>query len=202
MSPACGSVGPCSRFPSRTPSVTPRRTPDCFPIPSSFARLQRGLVLVTGPPPVPVKSTTHGRPADVASRAHPQRAHRHHRDPIRYLHQHKRYCRQPARSRLPTDFRCLRHVLASGPDIILVGEATRSGDDISRRDRRQRASYLVLAALHTQSAAHRPSTHRPTVDITRRPAAEAANSRAAGQLPTGVCRAASRKGLRPDGGVR
>ncbi|MEO3935333.1 PilT/PilU family type 4a pilus ATPase [Dermatophilaceae bacterium Soc4.6] len=118
----------------------------------SFAGLPRGLVLVTGPTGSG-KSTTLASLLDVANRTrtgHIMTV----EDPIEYLHTHKR-CVVNQREvggdteSFPT---ALRHALRQDPDIILVGEL-RDLETTSVALTAAETGHLVLATLHTQSAA-------------------------------------------------
>jgi twitching motility protein PilT len=117
-----------------------------------FAQLPRGLVLVTGPTGSG-KSTTLASLLDVANRtraAHIMTI----EDPIEYLHAHARSVVN--QREVGTDTAgfgvALRHVLRQDPDIILVGEL-RDLETTSVAVTAAETGHLVLATLHTQSAA-------------------------------------------------
>jgi twitching motility protein PilT len=117
-----------------------------------FAHLPRGLVLVTGPTGSG-KSTTLASLLDVANRsrdAHIMTI----EDPIEYLHSHKRSVVNQREVGADTeDFAtALRHVLRQDPDIILVGEL-RDLETTAVAITAAETGHLVLATLHTQSAA-------------------------------------------------
>ncbi len=117
-----------------------------------FAHLQRGLVLVTGPTGSG-KTTTLAALLDVANQtrsAHIVTI----EDPIEYLHSHKScIVNQREVGSDTADFAiALRHVLRQDPDIILVGEL-RDLETTSVAITAAETGHLVLATLHTQSAA-------------------------------------------------
>jgi|KBSSwiStaDraftv2_1062776.scaffolds.fasta_scaffold03025_8 twitching motility protein PilT len=119
---------------------------------SRFAYLPRGLVLVTGPTGSG-KTTTLASLLDLANRTRQD-----HivtiEDPIEFLHEHKR-CLVNQRE-LGQDTHsfsaALKHVLRQDPDIILVGEL-RDLETVSTALTAAETGHLVLATLHTQSAA-------------------------------------------------
>ncbi len=117
-----------------------------------FAHLPRGLVLVTGPTGSG-KSTTLASVLDVANRtrsAHIMTI----EDPIEYLHTHQRSVVNQREVGADTaDFpTALKHVLRQDPDIILVGEL-RDLETTATAITAAETGHLVLATLHTQSAA-------------------------------------------------
>lgn len=121
------------------------------PIVESFARLRRGLVLVTGPTGSG-KSTTLASIIDVVNRT--RRGHiMTIEDPIEFLHSHRGCLVNQREVGADThDFRtALKHVLRQDPDVILVGEL-RDLDTISVALTAAETGHLVLATLHTQSA--------------------------------------------------
>jgi twitching motility protein PilT len=118
----------------------------------NFAHLPRGLVLVTGPTGSG-KSTTLASLLDVANQtraAHIVTI----EDPIEYLHRHgKSVVNQREVGSDTADFSvALKHVLRQDPDIILVGEL-RDLETTSVAVTAAETGHLVLATLHTQSAA-------------------------------------------------
>ena len=117
-----------------------------------MAHLPRGLVLVTGPTGSG-KSTTLASLLDVANKtrsAHIMTI----EDPIEYLHKHQRsVVNQREVGQDTSDFStALRHVLRQDPDIILVGEL-RDLETTAVAITAAETGHLVLATLHTQSAA-------------------------------------------------
>jgi len=117
-----------------------------------LAQLPRGLVLVTGPTGSG-KSTTLASLLDVANQtraAHIVTI----EDPIEYLHRHgKSVVNQREVGSDTADFSvALKHVLRQDPDIILVGEL-RDLETTSVAVTAAETGHLVLATLHTQSAA-------------------------------------------------
>jgi twitching motility protein PilT len=118
----------------------------------SFAHLPRGLVLVTGPTGSG-KTTTLASLLDVANKSRAG-----HivtiEDPIEYLHSHAQcVVNQREVGSDTADFNtALRHVLRQDPDIILVGEL-RDLETTSVAVTAAETGHLVLATLHTQSAA-------------------------------------------------
>jgi twitching motility protein PilT len=118
----------------------------------NFAYLQRGLVLVTGPTGSG-KSTTLASILDVANvsrAAHIMTI----EDPIEYLHSHKRsVVNQREVGEDTNDFAtALRRALRQDPDVILVGEL-RDLETTAVAITAAETGHLVLATLHTQSAA-------------------------------------------------
>jgi twitching motility protein PilT len=118
---------------------------------AEFARLPRGLVLVTGPTGSG-KSTTLAALIDVVNserEVHIMTV----EDPIEYLHSHKRAIVN--QRELGADTRsfasALRHVLRQDPDVILVGEL-RDLETVSTAITAAETGHLVFATLHTQDA--------------------------------------------------
>ena len=117
----------------------------------TFARLKRGLVLVTGPTGSG-KSTTLASVLDLVNRT--RRGHiMTIEDPIEFLHTHRGCLVNQREVGADTlDFRnALKHVLRQDPDVILVGEL-RDLETISVALTAAETGHLVLATLHTQSA--------------------------------------------------
>ncbi len=117
-----------------------------------FAHLPRGLVLITGPTGSG-KSTTMASLLDVANRTragHIMTI----EDPIEYVHRHRRCVVNQREIGVDTaDFSvALKHVLRQDPDIILVGEL-RDLETTAVAVTAAETGHLVLATLHTQSAA-------------------------------------------------
>jgi twitching motility protein PilT len=121
------------------------------PVVGSFARLKRGLVLVTGPTGSG-KSTTLAAVIDQVNRTrsgHIMTI----EDPVEFLHEH-RGClvNQREVGQDTHGFRAaLKHVLRQDPDVILVGEL-RDLETISVALTAAETGHLVFATLHTQSA--------------------------------------------------
>ncbi len=118
----------------------------------NFAHLPRGLVLITGPTGSG-KSTTMASLLDVANRTrtgHIMTI----EDPIEYIHKHRKCLVNQREVGIDTaDFSAaLKHVLRQDPDIILVGEL-RDLETTSVAVTAAETGHLVLATLHTQSAA-------------------------------------------------
>jgi twitching motility protein PilT len=128
---------------------------------ANFARLTRGLILVTGPTGSG-KSTTLAGLVDLANRERSD-----HivtvEDPIEFLHRHKgciinqREVGEDTRSFA----NALKHVLRQDPDIILIGEL-RDLETISIALTAAETGHLVFATLHTQDA---PQTIDRVIDV-------------------------------------
>jgi twitching motility protein PilT len=117
-----------------------------------FAHLPRGLVLVTGPTGSG-KTTTLASLLDLANRtrsAHIVTI----EDPIEFLHTHKRCIvnQREVGADTETFASALKHALRQDPDIILVGEL-RDLETTATALAAAETGHLVLATLHTQSAA-------------------------------------------------
>jgi len=145
-----GSVGAAFRaIPHHIRSLSELGLPNAI---EAFAALPRGLVLVTGPTGSG-KSTTLASLLDVANRTRAG-----HivtiEDPIEYLHTHRKcVVNQREVGSDTADFAvALKHVLRQDPDIILVGEL-RDLETTSVAVTAAETGHLVLATLHTQSAA-------------------------------------------------
>ncbi len=122
------------------------------PLVESFAHLQRGLVLVTGPTGSG-KSTTLASLVDLANRT--RQAHIITiEDPIEYVHTHALSMVNQREVGVDTaGFGvALRHALRQDPDIILVGEL-RDLETTQVAVTAAETGHLVLATLHTRSAA-------------------------------------------------
>jgi twitching motility protein PilT len=116
-----------------------------------LARLQRGLVVVTGPTGAG-KSTTLAAMVDIVNRerkAHILTV----EDPIEFLHKHGRAA--VSQREVGPDTHgfapALKHALRQDPDVILVGEM-RDLETISTAITAAETGHLVLATLHTQDA--------------------------------------------------
>jgi twitching motility protein PilT len=118
---------------------------------ADFARLPRGLVLVTGPTGSG-KSTTLAALIDVVNserEVHIMTV----EDPIEYLHRHKRAIvnQREVGADTKSFATALRHVLRQDPDVILVGEM-RDLETIQTAVTAAETGHLVFATLHTQDA--------------------------------------------------
>jgi twitching motility protein PilT len=126
-----------------------------------FARLPRGLVLITGPTGSG-KSTTLASLVDVVNNEkelHIMTV----EDPIEFLHRHKKcVVNQREVGHDTHSFAdALKHVLRQDPDVILVGEM-RDLETISTALTAAETGHLVFATLHTQDA---PQTIDRIVDV-------------------------------------
>jgi twitching motility protein PilT len=126
-----------------------------------FARLPRGLVLVTGPTGSG-KSTTLASLVDVVNSEkdlHIMTV----EDPIEFLHKHKRAIVNQREVGQDTHSfaQALKHVLRQDPDVILVGEM-RDLETISTALTAAETGHLVFATLHTQDA---PQTIDRVIDV-------------------------------------
>jgi twitching motility protein PilT len=119
---------------------------------AQFADMHRGLVLVTGPTGSG-KTTTLAAILDLANRTRTSHVVTI-EDPIEFLHEHKRcVVNQREVGADTTSFAtALKHALRQDPDIILVGEL-RDLETTSTALTAAETGHLVLATLHTQSAA-------------------------------------------------
>lgn len=121
------------------------------PVCTEFARLRRGLVLVTGITGSG-KSTTLASLIDVVNRERAEHVMTV-EDPIEFLHRHKKaVVNQREVGTDTTGFgKALKHVLRQDPDVILVGEM-RDLETISTALTAAETGHLVFATLHTQDA--------------------------------------------------
>lgn len=128
---------------------------------AGFAKLARGLVLVTGPTGSG-KSTTLAALIDLANRTRSDHIMTV-EDPIEFLHtNHKSLVNQREVGGDTHSFAsALKHVLRQDPDIILVGEL-RDLETISVALTAAETGHLVFATLHTQSA---PQTIDRIIDV-------------------------------------
>jgi twitching motility protein PilT len=117
-----------------------------------FAHLPRGLVLVTGPTGSG-KTTTLASVLDLANRTRQS-----HiitiEDPIEFLHSHKGCIvnQREVGGDTSSFANALKHALRQDPDVILVGEL-RDLETTATAIQAAETGHLVLATLHTQSAA-------------------------------------------------
>jgi twitching motility protein PilT len=128
---------------------------------ADFARLPRGLVLVTGPTGSG-KSTTLASLVDIVNSERPCHIMTV-EDPIEFLHRHKRaVVNQRELGQDTHSFAsALKHVLRQDPDVILVGEM-RDLETISTALTAAETGHLVFATLHTQDA---PQTMDRVIDV-------------------------------------
>jgi twitching motility protein PilT len=145
-----GSYGVAIRsIPHMIKSLDELGVPDSV---AKFAQLHRGLVLVTGPTGSG-KTTTLAAIIDLANRTRSS-----HivtiEDPIEFLHEHKSCVvnQREVGADTMSFAMALKHALRQDPDIILVGEL-RDLETTSTALTAAETGHLVLATLHTQSAA-------------------------------------------------
>ena len=116
-----------------------------------FAKMRRGLVLVTGVTGSG-KSTTLAGLIDIVNSTRPEHIMTV-EDPIEFLHRHKKAIVN--QREVGTDTygfaNALKHVLRQDPDVILVGEL-RDLETISMALSAAETGHLVFATLHTQDA--------------------------------------------------
>jgi twitching motility protein PilT len=117
----------------------------------SFAQINRGLVLVTGPTGSG-KSTTLASLIDQINRdraVHIMTV----EDPIEFLHRHQRATvnQREVGEDTRSFAEALKHVLRQDPDVILVGEM-RDHETIQTAITAAETGHLVFATLHTQDA--------------------------------------------------
>jgi twitching motility protein PilT len=121
------------------------------PVVGELSRLQRGLVLVTGPTGSG-KSTTLASLVDIVNSTRPCHIMTV-EDPIEFLHHHKRAVvnQREVGEDTHSFSEALRHVLRQDPDVILVGEM-RDLETISTALTAAETGHLVFGTLHTQDA--------------------------------------------------
>ncbi|UCG60607.1 MAG: type IV pilus twitching motility protein PilT [Candidatus Zixiibacteriota bacterium] len=118
---------------------------------ADFAKLPRGLVLVTGPTGSG-KSTTLASVIDKINRERPV-----HiitvEDPIEYLHRHQQALinQREVYSDTPTFASALKYALREDPDVVLIGEM-RDLETIESALSISETGHLAFATLHTNSA--------------------------------------------------
>ena len=117
-----------------------------------FAKLSRGLVLVTGPTGSG-KSTTLAALIDLVNRTRADHIMTV-EDPIEFLHQNQKSVvnQREVGADTHTFAAALKHVLRQDPDVILVGEL-RDLETVSVALTAAETGHLVFATLHTQDAA-------------------------------------------------
>ena len=118
---------------------------------AEFARLRRGLVLVTGITGSG-KSTTLASLIDIVNRERAEHIMTV-EDPIEFLHRHKKAVvnQREVGSDTQGFGNALKHVLRQDPDVILVGEM-RDLETISAALTAAETGHLVFGTLHTQDA--------------------------------------------------
>lgn len=121
------------------------------PIVEDLARLNSGLMLITGPTGVG-KTTTFNSMIDLINREFRRKIITI-EDPIEYLHEHKRsiVVQQEVYSDAPSFESALIHILRQDPDVIGVGEM-RNLETIATALTAAETGHLVIATLHTSSA--------------------------------------------------
>ncbi len=154
-----GAIGGAFRIiPTEIKTLTQLGIP---PQVGEFAKLPRGLVLVTGPTGSG-KSTTLAALIDQVNQTR-----RDHvvtvEDPIEFLHTNKKALINQREVGADTHSfaNALKHVLRQDPDVILIGEM-RDLETISVALTAAETGHLVFATLHTQSAA---STIDRVIDV-------------------------------------
>lgn len=146
------------------------RTLEELGLPPAVAELTRkpnGLVLITGPTGVG-KTTTFYSMVDLVNREQRKKVITV-EDPIEYLHEHKRsVVIQQEVDRDAKDFpSALMHILRLDPDIICIGEM-RDAETISTALLAAETGHLVIATLHTTSAAQTLERILTAVPLTER----------------------------------
>lgn len=153
------NIGAAFRLiPTEIKSLRELGVPDVI---GNFAKLPRGLVLVTGPTGSG-KSTTLAGLIDVVNRTRADHIMTV-EDPIEFLHtNHKSLVNQREVGHDTHSFaQALKHVLRQDPDVILVGEL-RDLETISVALTAAETGHLVFATLHTQDA---PQTIDRIIDV-------------------------------------
>ena len=137
------------RIPDQAPSLEELGMPRII---GTFAHLQQGLVLVTGP-------SGSGKSATLAAIIDKVNKERNVHvitieDPVEYLHPHDQaIVQQREVGKDTTDFaRALRSALREDPDVILIGEM-RDLETISAAVSAAETGHLIFGTLHTNSAA-------------------------------------------------
>ncbi|MGH8989528.1 MAG: type IV pilus twitching motility protein PilT [Acidimicrobiales bacterium] len=154
-----GTVGVALRpIPNQVPELDTLGLPEAV---TTFARLRRGLVLVTGPTGSG-KSTSLAALIDVINRTRPLHVVTV-EDPIEFIHEHKRsiITQREVGEDTKSFAEALRRALRQDPDVILVGEM-RDLETIATALTAAETGHLVFATLHTQDA---PSTVDRVIDV-------------------------------------
>ncbi len=146
-----GSIGVAIRLiPYTIPKIDDLGLP---PIVNDFADKPNGLILVTGP-------TGSGKSTTLSSMIeYINERRRCHiitiEDPIEFIHSHKKSIvdQREVGSDTTSFHEALRHVLRETPDVIMIGEM-RDLDTIRSALTLAETGHLILATLHTHSAAH------------------------------------------------
>src|SRR6185312_9847765 len=144
-----GSAAAFREIPTKIPSLEQLRAPEIF---KSFAEIERGLVLVTGP-------TGSGKSTTLSAMInHMNETTDNHiltvEDPVEFVHGKKRALinhREVGRH-TKSFARALKSALREDPDVILVGEM-RDHETISLALTAAETGHLVMGTLHTSSAA-------------------------------------------------
>ncbi|MFW5782006.1 MAG: type IV pilus twitching motility protein PilT [Candidatus Muiribacteriaceae bacterium] len=145
-----GCIGAAFRvIPSKIPSIDELNLPEKV---KTFARLPKGLVLVTGPTGSG-KSTSLAAIIDIINmerKCHIITI----EDPIEYLHYHKKSIvnQRELGQDTHTFTDALKHVLRQDPDVILIGEM-RDLETFESALTLAETGHLVFATLHTTDAA-------------------------------------------------
>ena len=145
-----GAIGGAFRIiPTEIKQLADLGVPDTV---AQFAKLARGLVLVTGPTGSG-KSTTLAALVDLVNRTRADHIMTV-EDPIEFLHtNHKSLVNQREVGNDTHSFAAaLKHVLRQDPDVILVGEL-RDLETVAVALTAAETGHLVFATLHTQDAA-------------------------------------------------
>lgn len=145
-----GCIGAVFRvIPTKIPSLEDLRLP---PKLRDFTKLDKGLVLVTGPTGSG-KSTTLASLINIINEE--QRCHIITvEDPIEYLHYHKKSVVNQRELHIDTHSfgEALKHILREDPDVVLVGEM-RDLETVAAALTLAETGHLVFATLHTTDAA-------------------------------------------------
>jgi twitching motility protein PilT len=146
------TTGPAAAFreiPTKIPSLEQLKAPEIF---KSFAEIERGLVLVTGP-------TGSGKSTTLSAMINYMNENTDNHiltieDPVEFVHGKKRALinhREVGRH-TKSFSRALKSALREDPDVILVGEM-RDHETISLALTAAETGHLVMGTLHTSSAA-------------------------------------------------